>query len=177
MESKEGSTASQKQHHTGANYRLHSEYKTKGVSHHSIHIWSTRTTESSCHCLQDISTETVARQTTMGWTTSCSSTTRMESSATDHSQTVTRQDQQKGHLCQCYQHSTPWILRQQWTSLWSLSVHSLHRQQQQIFMCSTSKVAPLKQLTIPRLELCAAILLSKLYKKAIRALNITINES
>ena len=55
MESKEGSTSSQEQHHTGATYRLHSEYKTKGFSHHSNHIWSTRTTESSCHCLQDIS--------------------------------------------------------------------------------------------------------------------------
>jgi hypothetical protein len=38
-------------------------------------------------------------------------------------------------------------------------------------------VAPLKQLTIPRLELSAATLLAKLYKKAIRALNTTINES
>ena len=44
-------------------------------------------------------------------------------------------------------------------------------------LCSTSKVALLKQLTIPRFELCAAILLSKLYKKAIHALNLTVNES
>jgi hypothetical protein len=31
----------------------------------------------------------------------------------------------------CNQHPDSWILRQQWTSLQSLSVHSLHRQQQQ----------------------------------------------
>jgi len=44
-------------------------------------------------------------------------------------------------------------------------------------LCSTSKVAPLKQLTILRLELCAATLLSKLYKKTIDALNLTLHES
>ena len=44
-------------------------------------------------------------------------------------------------------------------------------------LCSTSRVAPLKQLTIPRLELCAATLLSKLYKKSLHALNMKIDDS
>jgi len=34
-----------------------------------------------------------------------------------------------------------------------------------------------EKLTIPRLELCAATLLAKLYKKAVSALNITVNET
>ena len=57
MESNSWSAASQEQHHSGAMNRLHSEHKTKGASQNSIHIWLSRTALSSCHCLQDTSTE------------------------------------------------------------------------------------------------------------------------
>jgi len=60
--------------------------------------------------------------------------------------------------------------------LYIRSTDSTHKTSCEL-LCSTSKVAPLKQLTIPRLELCAATLLPRLYKKAICALNIRINES
>ena len=33
------------------NQRLHSEYKTKGASHYSINIWSSRTAQFSSHCI------------------------------------------------------------------------------------------------------------------------------
>jgi hypothetical protein len=43
-------------------------------------------------------------------------------------------------------------------------------------LCSTSKVAPIKQLTIPRLEICAAVLLAKLFRRATSFLKTTVHD-
>jgi len=131
MDSSSWSGARQVQHHPGAINRFRKEYKTNGASHNSIHISSSRTAQSSSHCLQDYSTEGMARQTSEGWINSCSFSTRMESAALDSSKAHTDQNKQEGYLPQCHQPWATWILRQKWTSLRSLYPHALHRCQKE----------------------------------------------
>ena len=180
MESKEWSAASHEQHNPGANNRLHCKYKMQGASHNSVHIWSSRTTKPSFHCLQNISTEIV--QDKLQWDELLP--VHLQWKWNQPLQTIPKLSQLKINrrvicsiainiqirgFCDSSERACG-------ACLYFHSTDNNNRTSCEL-LCSTSNVAPLKQLRIPRLELCVATLLSMLYKKVIHTLNMTINES
>jgi len=44
-------------------------------------------------------------------------------------------------------------------------------------LCAKSKIAPLKNVSLPKPELCAALLLAELYRQIIQALTVTLDST
>ena len=60
-----------------------------------------------------------------------------------------------------------------------LYLRSVHQQDEVTtkLLCSKSRVVPVKKISLPRLELCAALLFAQLGQKRVPALNLQINKT